>query len=725
MINSYPNNRSVDWMDVDAPPSEAVPMEIDTEKTKRAATEALNGSAAKRAKTGPSSPPQLPTLKETLFGNIPLPNDILALCLDFVETSELLDYQLSIDDPKLYREIWTELVKRDLAHLFRAKRELLEDTAWVLKALQIGNSRADDPDLSEAQKNRRKELIWEPLFYIIQKHPHQKEVVLAVLKHCRDQNQRVSNILFSISDDPLDRDRTDHDWRNDRDIVLEAVKQHAWALRHASDALKNDRDVVLEAVNQNYSALEYASDALKNDREMVLKAVKQNGLALEYASDTLKNDRDIVLVAVNQNGRALNYASDALKNERDIVLEAVKKNGWALEYAGDALKNDREIVLEAVKQNGWALQHASNPLKNDREIVLEAVKQNGWALQHASNPLKNDREIVLEAVKNNGLALDFASNALQNDREIVLEAVKKGGGSLECASDALKNDREIVFAAVREYDLALEYASDALKNDREIVLEAVKQNGWALQHASDALKNDREIVLEAVRKGGDSLEYASDALKNDREIVLEAVKQNGLALEYASDALKNDREIVLTALQSMENLMQWPFELSPEKKDRFNTEEERNCAIYDYIGKELKDDQEIKNYMIRRMRLDPYNQWLIRHTLEYNGNLLQYADRIWKNNVSLVFAAYKENPDALQYAHESLRDGQIMQVFEKCCKGDKESALELVKRNGLDLEYCGEFRKDIDVIQAAITQNEKAFQYADRNLQHQIDGYFN
>jgi hypothetical protein len=178
-------------------------------------------------------------------------------------------------------------------------------------------------------------------------------------------------------------------------------------------------------------------------------------------------------------------------------------------------------------------------------------------------------------------------------------------------------------------------------------------------------------------------------------------------------------------LKSMENLMQWPFQSSPEKDDRFTTQEERECDIYDYIGKELKDDQEIKNYMIQKMRLDPYNQWLIRNTLEYNGNLLQYADPIWKNNVSLVFAAYKENPDALQYAHESFRDGRAILLLQKCCEGDKESALELVKRNGLDLEYCGEFRKDIDVIQAAIAQNEKAFQYADRNLHYQIDGYFN
>ena len=43
----------------------------------------------------------------------------------------------------------------------------------------------------------------------------------------------------------------------------------------------------------------HASAALKDDREIVLEAVKQNGRALEYASATLKDDREIVLEAVS------------------------------------------------------------------------------------------------------------------------------------------------------------------------------------------------------------------------------------------------------------------------------------------------------------------------------------------------------------------------------------------------------------------------------------------
>jgi hypothetical protein len=61
--------------------------------------------------------------------------------------------------------------------------------------------------------------------------------------------------------------------------------------------------------------LDFASDQLKNDKDVVLEAVKQNDYALYYASEQLKNDKDIVLEAVKQDGDAIRYASDELQND--------------------------------------------------------------------------------------------------------------------------------------------------------------------------------------------------------------------------------------------------------------------------------------------------------------------------------------------------------------------------------------------------------------------------
>ncbi len=56
---------------------------------------------------------------------------------------------------------------------------------------------------------------------------------------------------------------------------------------------------------RNGRGFEYASEVLRNDREMVLTAVRRDVLFLEYASEALRNDRAVVLKAVRQYALAL------------------------------------------------------------------------------------------------------------------------------------------------------------------------------------------------------------------------------------------------------------------------------------------------------------------------------------------------------------------------------------------------------------------------------------
>ena len=105
-------------------------------------------------------------------------------------------------------------------------------------------------------------------------------------------------------------------------------------------------------------------DNFRDDKEVVLEAVKNYGQALKYTSEPLRNDKEIVLEALKTNGWALEYASNSLKNDKDVVLKAVKTNGLALHHASDKLKNDKEIVLEAVKTNGLALHYASESIQS-------------------------------------------------------------------------------------------------------------------------------------------------------------------------------------------------------------------------------------------------------------------------------------------------------------------------------------------------------------------------
>jgi hypothetical protein len=60
----------------------------------------------------------------------------------------------------------------------------------------------------------------------------------------------------------------------------------------------------------------------KNNKDVVLEAVKQDGMALQFASDELKNNKDVVLKAVRQNVWVLRFASEELQKELKHSLKA-------------------------------------------------------------------------------------------------------------------------------------------------------------------------------------------------------------------------------------------------------------------------------------------------------------------------------------------------------------------------------------------------------------------
>ena len=172
--------------------------------------------------------------------------------------------------------------------------------------------------------------------------------------------------------------------------------------------LENERNKILQKVRQNGWELEKLDIGYSNDKEIMLEAVKQDGMVLSIVKDNFQKDKETVLAAVRQNGLALKFASDKLKNDKELVGKIIKQNPeeFVLQYAGGEVRNDKETVLTAVKNNGMQLAFANEELRKDREIVLEAVKENGLALEFADKTLKEDAQILFEAILQNPDVVD-------------------------------------------------------------------------------------------------------------------------------------------------------------------------------------------------------------------------------------------------------------------------------------------------------------------------------
>ena len=66
------------------------------------------------------------------------------------------------------------------------------------------------------------------------------------------------------------------------------VGENGGVLKFVSDELKNDREIVLKAVKKSFYALAFASEELKNDKEIVMETAKQYSVVLE---ESLEKDK--------------------------------------------------------------------------------------------------------------------------------------------------------------------------------------------------------------------------------------------------------------------------------------------------------------------------------------------------------------------------------------------------------------------------------------------------
>ena len=113
-------------------------------------------------------------------------------------------------------------------------------------------------------------------------------------------------------------------------------------VQYLQQAIKNNPNH-FEKIKNFLKNPQFASKNLKDDKEVVLEAVKKHELALQFASEELKADKNFILAAVNENGMALRYASEEWKNDKDVVNEAVKQDGRALQFASKGLQRDKEV----------------------------------------------------------------------------------------------------------------------------------------------------------------------------------------------------------------------------------------------------------------------------------------------------------------------------------------------------------------------------------------------
>jgi hypothetical protein len=121
-------------------------------------------------------------------------------------------------------------------------------------------------------------------------------------------------------------------------------------------------------------------------------------------------------------------------------------------------------------------------------------------------------------------------------------------------------------------------------------------------------------------------------------------------------------------------------------------------------------------------------------TVEEDGLKLEFLDEIFRNDIDVVLAAIQENPYALEYASLDCRnnplvvipaleaDYDVYKYVGRDFKIDRNTALNLVKEDGLRLEYLiYAYKDDEEIVRLAIQQNPVALSLASPRLKKDVD----
>jgi len=164
--------------------------------------------------------------------------------------------------------------------------------------------------------------------------------------------------------------------------------------------LKKDKDCLIATTPQSKALSDCEQDGMnlrrwgdfRNDKNVVLNAVIQNGMALEYASTSLKADPGIVIAACDSNGNALQFASSGLRSTKMIVCIAAKRTPASLKYAEGGLNQDRDCLIAATHWDKNSANSATNSENTSKKIILSTR----FALGETSSSIATEFTVSLK-----------------------------------------------------------------------------------------------------------------------------------------------------------------------------------------------------------------------------------------------------------------------------------------------------------------------------------------
>ena len=266
-----------------------------------------------------------------------------------------------------------------------------------------------------------------------------------------------------------------------------------------------------------------ASSELKNDREIMLTAVKCNGSLYEYIGDSLKSDKQIALTALIQRKNILDEFGTLMDWQCELYLNICEK-------FDKSLWKDREIVTLALELYGSEIiekEFIDVSLLKDKEFILSLSTltdaedyffpiQDVYNIAHDS--VKNDKDFALQILDSNYIPFCCFKNKMLQDKEVfskIISHITQGDedGEIEDLFERFPNlskDKDICLIVVKDHSyINLIFVDPILRTDADIIQGAISN---CLMYKFQDLRKDLSIA-DRERMACDITNNFSDGLE--------------------------------------------------------------------------------------------------------------------------------------------------------------------------------------------------------------------
>lgn len=334
--------------------------------------------------------------------------------------------------------------------------------------------------------------------YASEKLRSDKELFLLAMsysvKNTKNRNLNIKNNILSSAS---------LDLQQDKEILIQYNFMDELEL--LSEDVKNNKEKVLQLVRRNYLVFQFCQ--FRNDKMIVWQAIKNDLSLFKYVSPELKNDKSFIIKAievatVSNVDQILQEINKDLLRDKEISKKLIERGCYCKVH--NEIKNDEEITLKVLSDNGYNILYISKEIRNDNELFNKysriALKTESSAILYASPQTKNDRKLINETIENYPETIRYIPSIYIENTEVIKRAIRKEGKLLAYAPTELKNDMHLVFDAVKQDETAIKSASEEIKKqigddcpiiffERYFGLKKLKNN---LENKLDIKKDSRK-----------------------------------------------------------------------------------------------------------------------------------------------------------------------------------------------------------------------------------------